>query len=174
MSFPDMPLALWRSLLTELATDGALMANGAWLHLPEHRLKLSAEDEALLRRLQPLIAAGGFDPPWVRELARQLCEPEERVRTALRKQLKQGGVCQVVRDLFYHEQRMAELAEIVEACSREHGAVSAGHFRDAVGLGRKRAIQILEFFDRVGYTRRVRDAHILRAESPWRTRGPAP
>ena len=174
MSFPDMPPPLWRALLTGLATDGALMASGAWLHLPEHHSKLSAEDEALLRRLQPLIAAGGFDPPWVRDLARQLCEPEERVRTALRKQLKQGGVCQVVRDLFYHEERMAALAEIVEACSRERGAVSAAHFRDAVGLGRKRAIQILEFFDRVGYTRRVRDAHVLRAESPWRARGPAP
>ena len=27
---------------------------------------------------------------------------------------------------------------------------------------RKRAIQVLEFFDRVGFTRRVRDAHLLR------------
>jgi len=27
------------------------------------------------------------------------------------------------------------------------------------------AIQILEFFDRVGYTRRVRDDHVLRGES---------
>jgi selenocysteine-specific elongation factor len=28
--------------------------------------------------------------------------------------------------------------------------------------------QILEFFDRVGYTRRVRDAHVLRGDSGWR------
>jgi len=169
MSFPDMPLALWRSLLADLAAEGALLANGPWLHLPEHRSKLSAEDEALLRRLQPLIAAGGFDPPWVRKLAADLHEPEERVRAVLRKQLTQGGVYQVVRDLFYHEERVAELAEIVQACSRERGGVSAAHFRDVVGVGRKRAIQILEFFDRVGYTRRVRDAHVLRADSPWRT-----
>ena len=169
MSFPDMPLALWRSLLAELASEGALLANGPWLHLPDHRARLSAEDEALLQRLQPLIAAGGFDPPWVRELAADVREPEDRVRAVLRKQLTQGGVYQVVRDLFYHEERVAELAEIVQACSREPGGVSAARFRDAVGLGRKRAIQILEFFDRVGYTRRVRDAHVLRAESPWRT-----
>jgi selenocysteine-specific elongation factor len=55
---------------------------------------------------------------------------------------------------------------------RTRDGVSAARFRDAVGLGRKRAIQILEFFDRVGYTRRVRDAHVLRAESPWRTPPP--
>jgi selenocysteine-specific elongation factor len=166
MSFPDMPIALWRSLLGELAADGALRANGPWLHLPEHRAQLSQEDEALLQRLEPLIAAGGFDPPWVRELAATVREPEERVRAVLRKQLTQGGLYQIVRDLFYHPERVAELAGIVQGCSRD-GAVSAARFRDAVGLGRKRAIQILEFFDRVGYTRRVRDAHVLRAEGAW-------
>jgi selenocysteine-specific elongation factor len=43
--------------------------------------------------------------------------------------------------------------------------VRAAVFRDGSGLGRKRAIQILEFFDRVGYTRRVREAHRLRGDS---------
>ena len=169
ISFPDMPIALWRTLLAGLVAEGVLLANGSWLHLPGHRATLSADDEALLRRLHPLIAAGGFDPPWVRELAAAVREPEERVRTVLRKQLTQGGVYQVVRDLFYDRERIAELAAIVLACAGEREGVSAARFRDAVGLGRKRAIQILEFFDRVGYTRRVRDAHVLRAESPWRT-----
>jgi methylphosphotriester-DNA--protein-cysteine methyltransferase len=49
----------------------------------------------------------------------------------------------------------------------EHGWSSASAFRDATGLGRKRAIQILEFFDRTGYTRRVRDVHLLRPDVHW-------
>jgi len=167
VSFPEMPIALWRALLAELAGEDLLHANGAWLHLPGHRAMLSAQDQALAGRLQPLIAAGGFDPPWVRELAAAVREPEARVREVLRKQLTQGSVYQVVRDLFYDRKRVAELANIVQACSLEHGGVGAARFRDAVGLGRKRAIQILEFFDRVGYTRRVRDAHVLRTERPW-------
>ena len=36
--------------------------------------------------------------------------------------------------------------------------------RDRIGGGRKVAIHILEFFDRIGYTRRVRDEHVLRRE----------
>jgi selenocysteine-specific elongation factor len=169
ISFPNAPAALWRALLAGLAAERKLLANGPWLHLPGHRAMLSADDEALLRRLQPLIATGGFDPPWVRELAAAVREPEDRVRGVLRKQLTQGGVYQVVRDLFYDGERIAELAGIVRACSQERAGVTAARFRDAVHLGRKRAIQILEFFDRVGYTRRVRDAHVLRAESPWQT-----
>ena len=94
MSFPDMPAALWRCLLDELRAEGALRTNGPWLQLPGHRAKLSSEDEHLLQRLQPLIAAGGFDPPWVRELAAMVGEPEGRVRAVLRKQLTAGRLYQ--------------------------------------------------------------------------------
>jgi selenocysteine-specific elongation factor len=167
MTYPDMPAPLWKALLAALESERQLLANGPWLHLPEHRVVLSADEQSLLGRLQPLIAAGGFDPPWVRELAAAVHEPESQVRAVLRRHLAQGGVFQVVHDLFYDRERIAELAAIVEHCAREDGGVGAARFRDALGLGRKRAIQILEFFDRVGYTRRVRDRHVPRRESTW-------
>jgi len=173
IALPDMPAALWRALVDELARERRVLPGGAWLHLPEHSVTLSESDRTLARKLQPLIAAGRFDPPWVRDLASAVHEPEERVREVLRKQVTQGGVYQVVRDLFYDRERIAELAEIVGAATREQGGVNAARFRDTLGLGRKRAIQILEFFDRVGYTRRVRDAHVLRPDSAWLSQGAA-
>jgi len=167
MSYPDMPVSLWRALRAALESERQLLTNGPWLHLPDHRVVLSADEQSLLGRLQPLIAAGGFDPPWVRELAAAVHESEAQVRAVLRRHLAQGGVFQVVHDLFYDRERIAELAAIVDRCAREDGGVCAARFRDTVGLGRKRAIQILEFFDRVGYTRRVRDTHVLRPDGAW-------
>jgi selenocysteine-specific elongation factor len=90
------------------------------------------------------------------------------VREVLRKQVTQGTVYQVVHDLFYDRQCIDELATVAATLAREHGTVEAAQYRDAVGLGRKRAIQILEFFDRAGHTRRMRDARVLRADSGWR------
>jgi selenocysteine-specific elongation factor len=135
--------------------------------LPEHTATLSPDDQALVRKLQPMIAHGGFSPPWVRDLASASREPEERVRTVLRKSVAHGTVYQVVRDLFYDRDSIGELASIVTRLARESGAVDAARYRDALGLGRKRTIQILEFFDRVGYTRRVKDSHVLRSDSGW-------
>ena len=164
MSFPDAPAALWQALIAELLRGRRLARNGAWLHLPEHLVAVSAADEALVSKLEPLLVAGRFDPPWVRELAATVHESEQRVRTVLRKQVARGGVYQVVQDLFYARERIAELAGVVDVCARAHGGVSAAGFRDTVRLGRKRAVQILEFFDRVGYTRRVRQHHVLRSD----------
>jgi selenocysteine-specific elongation factor len=86
----------------------------------------------------------------------------------LRKLVAQGAVHQIVHDHFYDCDRVAELAAVVNALALERGAVEAARYRDAVGLGRKRAIQILEYFDRVGYTRRVRDSHVVRGDSGWK------
>src|SRR5262249_9931355 len=45
ISFPNMPIALWRTLLAELVAEDVLLANGAWLHLTGHRATLSRDDE---------------------------------------------------------------------------------------------------------------------------------
>jgi selenocysteine-specific elongation factor len=79
----------------------------------------------------------------------------------------QGDVYQIVRDLFYDRGCVRELARTLKGLVDEHGAVEAAHFRDAIGVGRKRSIQILEFFDRVGYTRRTHHARVLRVDSSW-------
>jgi selenocysteine-specific elongation factor len=166
---PALPEGRWRVLIDELVEAGAIQRSGRWLHLAEHVAVLSSADEHLARRLQPLIAAGAFDPPWVRELASALQEPEERVRQVLRKQVTRGAVCQLVRDLFYDSDRIGELAEQVATLARSRGTITPADFRDAIELSRKRAIQILEFFDRVGYTRRLGNGHVLRTDAPWGT-----
>jgi selenocysteine-specific elongation factor len=166
---PALAEGRWRVLIEQLLDEGAIQRSGRWLHLAEHVAVLSSADENLARRLQPLIAAGAFDPPWVRELAAALHEPEERVRLVLRKQVTRGAVCQLVRDLFYDSDRIGELAEQVATLARSRGTITPADFRDATELSRKRAIQILEFFDRVGYTRRVGNGHVLRMDGPWGT-----
>jgi len=164
MAAPAISDQPWRALIEELIAEQQVARNGPWLHLPAHRVVVSAEEAALAGRLMPLVAGGGYDPPWVRDLAETVAATESAVRQTLRKLARQGVVHQVVPDLFYAAERMRELAAIVAQIVGERGDVAAAEFRDRAGTGRKRAVQILEFFDRVGYTRRVHDAHRLRGE----------
>ncbi len=88
------------SLLDELLASGAIVASGPWLHLPDHQVRLSEDDETLWQHLQPLFEQAGFDPPWVRDLAKATGHEEAAVRLLLRKMARLGLVHQVVRDLF--------------------------------------------------------------------------
>jgi selenocysteine-specific elongation factor len=85
IAMPDSSDALWRALIDALVHERIVLRSAPWLHLPEHAMTLSEDDHALVRKLQPLIAAGRFDPPWVRDLAVIAHEPEIRVREVLRK-----------------------------------------------------------------------------------------
>jgi selenocysteine-specific elongation factor len=160
--------ALWRALVDSAVEEATIARSGPWLHLPAHAVTLDAAERALADVLLAAIAQGRFDPPWVRDLAKAHDVDEERARRLLRKLARQGEVFQVVRDLFYHRDAIRELARLVASEAAKHdGGLGAAPFRDASALGRKRAIQVLEFFDRVGYTRFHRDLHVLRVDSRW-------
>ncbi|GGK03821.1 selenocysteine-specific translation elongation factor [Luteimonas terricola] len=167
IALPTAPASLWHALLDGMAQDGRLRRNGPWLHLPGHSITLDEAETALAGRLLGQLQDGGFNPPWVRDLARTEAEPEERIRRLLRTLALQGEAYQVVRDLFFHRDEMRGLAGLAAGIAGSDGTVEAARFRDATGLGRKRAIQILEFFDRTGLTRRVRDSHVVREDSAW-------
>ncbi|WP_353190210.1 selenocysteine-specific translation elongation factor [Pandoraea pnomenusa] len=164
MTWPSLEASRWRVAMQAMLGEGALARTGAWWHLPTHRVEMTDEETALAEALLPKVAQGRFDPPWVRDMGRELNVPEERVRGVLRKLARQGRVHQIVKDLFYDDACVGTLAGII---ANAHGTVEAGAFRDATGLGRKRAIQILEFFDRAGYTRRVGDRHVRRPGVEW-------
>jgi selenocysteine-specific elongation factor len=166
---PLVPDAMWRALVDSLVTEGVVARSGPWLHAPGHSIALDSNEQGLADRLLPLLLEGRFDPPWVRDLAKTTGQHEDAVRQVLRKLARQGDVHQVVRDLFYHRDVVHELARLVAGIANGHGgALGASGFRDATGLGRKRAIQILEFFDRIGYTRFQREVHWLRPDSHLR------
>ncbi len=171
MAMPNVVDAVWRALIDELVQKQAVRRCGHWLHLPEHRIILSDSEQDLAQKMLSAIAAGHFDPPWVRDLAVTVRAPDDEVRRVLRKCMAQGEVYQIVRDLFYHRDCVRELLRVLKGLEDQHGVVQAAHYRDAIGVWRKRSIQILEFFDRVGYTRRTRDARVLRVDSSWHEEG---
>ena len=160
---PDMEDRLWSRLIDTLIGNGQIRQRGRNLHLPTHSVELSAEEQAQASLLLASLREGRYDPPWVREMARAHALPEAGVRKLLLKLSKRGEISQVVTDLFYHPAPLAELAQLIATLPE----VQAASFRDATGLGRKRAIQILEFFDRVGYTRRAGNIHLVRPNAVW-------
>jgi selenocysteine-specific elongation factor len=165
MWFPQHAAAVVAALAERLLGEGRLARSGPWWHLPEHSVRLTAREETLAQRVLPMLENDAFDPPWVRDLARAVGAGEQELRSLMQRLTRRGEVFQVVKDLFYARAAVAELARIAKALEDESGAVRAAQFRDRIGIGRKRAIQILEFFDRVGYTRRSREDHRIRGDN---------
>jgi len=163
---PRLAEPLWRGLLARLRAEGRVAQRGAFVHLPAHGVELSATEQRIAQKVAPRLADAGFEGAWARDLARDCSEGEALMRTTLARLAQQGELHQVVKDLFYDKACMLKLAALARGVAERHqGEVLAAAFRDATGLGRKRAIQILEYFDRVGLLRRVGDLHKLRGDA---------
>jgi selenocysteine-specific elongation factor len=167
LAAPSVNDGLWRALVDEMLRDHAVARSDYWLHLPQHQVTLDDREQRLAAQLESIFAAARYDPPWVRDLAAKLQSPEEEIRRVLRKCAVTRLVYQIVKDLFYHRDTVQQLACELQTLYARRGVIAAAEFRDAIGIGRKRAIQVLEFFDRLGYTRRIPQGRIVRADSSW-------
>jgi selenocysteine-specific elongation factor len=165
---PALDPEAFGAAIDELLGEAALVRRGSFLALPTHKAELGKDQRVRWERIKPLLIDRKFDPPRVRDVARETGIPEVEVRNLLRTVARVGDVTLVALDHFFATAAVAQLADIAAELSAQHGAARAAEFRDRIGTGRKLAIQILEFFDRAGYTHRVRDDHIVRRANPWR------
>jgi len=167
MVAPALAADAFADLVDELLSEALLARRGAFLALPTHRAELGRDERVRWERIKPLLMNDRFDPPRVRDIARDTVIAEGEVRTLMKRVARVGEVTLVAHDHFFLTDAVREMADIAGELITQHGMARAGEFRDRIGVGRKVAIQILEFFDRVGYTRRVRDDHVARRDNPW-------
>lgn len=159
MALPSEPEGLVFALIDNLLSDGLINNSRGWLHLPEFHLAFTEEEQAVWQRLATKF---GDDPYWVRDLAIDLGLDEQQVRAVLRKSAQLGHVTAVVKDRYYLSGRIRQFADLIRTMHATQGSTSAADFRDQLEVGRKLAIQVLEFFDRSGFTRRRGNDHLLR------------
>jgi selenocysteine-specific elongation factor len=161
-----LPPELFRALVRALVEDGTLALHGAAIHLPGHSAALPDFEQRLWGEIRLRLDESGFEPPWVRDFAHELSQPENAVRLLMKRLARMGEVVEIVPDRFYRRgtvQRMVSmLAEMARAAP--DGTVTAAAFRDHIGTGRKLAIIILEFLDRAGVTIRQGDLRKVRPE----------
>ena len=147
------------TLVEELAREGAIVREALGVRLPSHRAELSPADAALWKRIEPQIAA--LRPPSVAELAASTGLDAKKLESALSRAARQGIVVRVSKNRFFLPSLLEDLERMAEEVAREGGTITAASFRDRSGIGRNLAIEVLEYFDRIKFTRRVGDSRVL-------------
>ena len=157
---PRLAAEMLALAVPRLEADGVVVREGARLRLPDHRPRMTAQDEALWLRLAPLLNDAAARPPLVREFAEAAGLELRRVETFLARAAKLGLVVGATKNRYYPPAVLRGLAESAEGAAAEdaEGKLTPGAFRDRAGIGRNLAIELLEYFDRVRFTRRVGDA----------------
>lgn len=159
IALPMEDEALVLTLIEQMRESGVIASHHGWLHLPDHKAGFTDEQQAIWQKVAPLF---GDEPWWVRDLATQTGTDENMMRGVLRLAAQQGMITAIVKDRYYRNDRIVAFASMIRELDLEKGSTCAADFRDKLNVGRKLAIQILEYFNRIGFTRRRGNDHLLR------------
>ncbi len=120
---------------------------------------------ALASRVNKLLAAAGYHPPEVKQLAEALNLPSSNLsnlRAVLAALEREGHVVKVATDLYFSKGSFESAKEQLITRLTADGEITAGTYRDLLSASRKYAIALLDHFDRSGVTTRVGDVRKLR------------
>lgn len=159
IALPMEDEALVLTLIEQMRESAVIASHHGWLHLPDHKAGFTDEQQAIWQKAAPLF---GDEPWWVRDLATQTGTDENAMRGVLRLAAQQGMITAIVKDRYYRNDRIVAFASMIRELDLEKGSTCAADFRDKLNVGRKLAIQILEYFNRIGFTRRRGNDHLLR------------
>ena len=160
---PQLPAEAFQALRRELADERKLEISGNGLRVPGHDATSNPEDQRLWQVVLPALQAAGFAPPPVPELAAALKLKEAALKDFLHRKSRTGEVLRVPPDRFYPRATLATLAATAHALART-APCTAAQFRDATGIGRGLAIEILEALDTLGITQRIGDTRKARKD----------
>jgi selenocysteine-specific elongation factor len=143
------------ALLALLLSEKKLIENKHRLALPEHRETFSKDEQTLLQNIESLFKAQPFNPPNREEVIRKTAANPEQIERTLRILIEQEQLVRVDRDLLFHREAVEEARRILTSYIHTEGGLESVKFKYLLDTSRKFAIPLLDYFDRIGVTRRV-------------------
>lgn len=143
------------ALLAWMISEGRLVERLQRLALPAHQATFRDPDARLLETLETLLRDGGFHPPGPAELATQSGAKPADVERLLRILREHGRAVPVPEGIVFHRDAIDRARAILAEHFRKEARLESVDFKYLLDTTRKFALPLLDYFDRIGVTRRV-------------------
>jgi selenocysteine-specific elongation factor len=149
------PMDASRIVLACAVDDGTIKLKGGRYALADHHANVPLAVIALFEKVKPLLDQA--QPPSSGDLAKQLRIPLSKLEKEMPSLAKFRLCIQISTNRYYLPDQIAQLTQTAIDLA-EHDDFTVRAFRDSTGVGRNIVIEILEYFDRRGFTRRNGDS----------------
>ncbi|MCY3883890.1 MAG: selenocysteine-specific translation elongation factor [Gammaproteobacteria bacterium] len=126
--------------------------------LPSHAVDKPTFNEKLYEQILPFINA--TQPATTGDIAKSLKIPLRQIETEMKRMSRAKLFVQVTPKRYFTYENIVKLAELATQLAQKQ-SFSVRDFRDASGIGRMPVIDVLEYFDRLRFTRRLADVRTV-------------
>jgi len=153
------PKEVAAAVITELSKEGVVVRVPSGVRLHAHVPQLNPADAAVWKKAEALFKENPLRPPTVHDIAVALAQNPAKTESFLVRVSRVGLLARVAENRFILQSGLRQYARLVEESVSANGSVAAAALRDRAGVGRTLAIEVLEYFDRIKFTRRIGDEH---------------
>ena len=157
-AFIQIPILLRQRLLNAMVQAQVIENVGGYFRLPDQQTSLPADLQQTWAKLEQKLDQ--LQPPSTGDLAKQTELPQAQIEKDLKALAKRGFVVHIAVHRFYLPTQLKQVAQLVHQLAAEK-PFSVKEFRDKTGIGRNVAIEVLEYFDGRGFTRRQGNERIV-------------
>ena len=151
------------AVLEVAGSRGLAQVEAGQVRHPEAAVSAMLAEKTAADALLPLLERQGLAPETVSELAAETGTDVGVARKVLGRLASAGRIVRISSELHFSADAIrAARAALATYLNANPGGASAGELRDALGVSRKYAIPLLEYFDAQGLTRREGDVRVLR------------
>lgn len=161
---PRMSADAFDSLLAQVAERGGAIVSAGKVRHPKAASSAVAAEQAAEGALLARLATQGLSPELAWDLADAIGADRKVAGKVLGRLANEGVLARIGQDMYVHMDAIARGEATIRATITAAGGVPVGaaDLRDVLGISRKFAIPLLEYFDVRGVTRREGEGRVLK------------
>lgn len=155
--FPGQDISVADKVTEYMVKDGVLALPQGAVALASFAIKLNADQEKLMGKLEKIFLNGGYAVPSLDDVAKDFAK-EKNFKQVLESMITDGKLIKLSDQIIYHVDVYNTALKLAMDFVTEHGQISLGETRDLLGSSRKYTLALLEYWDRKNITKKVGEA----------------
>jgi selenocysteine-specific elongation factor len=152
---------LFEVLLQGLIEDGMLESSGEGVSLSGHTAQISPKQQQAKDKVENIFRDAACSPPTFSQVEEQV-EDARTAKNMISLLVEEGTLTKISPTLAYHRDHLAPAIDKIRNHFEDSDKLAVGDLKTLLGVSRKHAVPLLEYFDRIGLTLRVGDHRVLK------------
>jgi len=153
---------VFAQLLASLEAEGLVRSEKDQVRLTSHEIRLSAEQERIVKGLEADFLKAAAAPPSPEEALARLGVRGTEKHELFHLLVSDRRLLRVKESLYFHAEALRAIQDRIVAHLREKKDIGPGDVKELLGISRKYAIPLMEYFDAQRVTVRQGERRVLR------------
>jgi selenocysteine-specific elongation factor len=157
----DLAWQIFEMLLDELIKNGTLESTGEGVSLRGHKAQITPVQQQAKEKMERIFHEAACSPPTFSQVEEQLGD-SKTARKMLSLLIEEGTLTKISPTLAYHKDHLVPAIDKIRSHFKDSDKLGVGDLKTLLGVSRKHAVPLLEYFDKISLTIRVGDHRVLK------------